>query len=114
MEQFEKELRANFTTISLEDLFEILPKIIAEDLQLAKEVAMETEENRVHLKIVGSIYKALCYEADLQSVRFLGSPLVSAIACAIAKTTGKPVTIQETETNPDTETIEVSYRIIEV
>ena len=114
LEQFEKELRANFTTIGLEDLYEILPKIIAEDLQLAKEVTMETEENLIHLKIVGSIYKALCYEADLQSVRFLGSPLVSAVACALAKTTGKPVTIHETEINPETETIEVSYRIIEV
>ena len=53
VEQFEKELRQNFTTISLEDLYEILSEIIAEDLQLAKEVAMETEDNRVHLKIVG-------------------------------------------------------------
>jgi hypothetical protein len=114
MEQFEKELRQSFTTIDIEDLYEILPKIIAEDLQLAKEVTMETEENLVHLKIVGSIYKALCYEADIQSVRFLGSPLVSAIACAIAKTTGKPVTIQETEINPVTETMDVTYRIIDV
>lgn len=114
VEQFEKELRQNFTTIGLEDLYEILPKIIAEDLQLAKEVAMETEKNLIHLKIVGSIYKALCYEADLQSVRFLGSPLVSAVACAIAKTTGKPVTIQESEINPVTETMDVHYRIIEV
>jgi len=74
---------------------------------------MEAEEDRVQLKIVGSIYKALCYEAGLQSVRFLGSPLVSAIACAIAKTTGKTVTIHEYEINTETEAIYVSYRIIE-
>lgn len=113
LEQFEKELRVNLTNIDLEDLCEIIPKIILEDLQLAREVVMEAEENLVHLKIIGSIYQALYYEADLQSVRFLGSPLESAIACAIAKTTGKTVTIQESKINPDTEAIEVSYRIIE-
>jgi len=113
VEQFEKELRGNLTKIDLEDLCEVLPKIILEDLQLAEEVVMEAEENQVQLTITDSIYKALYYEADLQSVHFLGSPLVSAIACAIAITTGKTVTIQESKMDLDIETIDVSYRIIE-
>lgn len=113
VEQFEKELRTILTKINLEDLCEVLPKTIQEDLQLAKEVDMEAEGNLVHLKITDSIYKALYREADLQSVHFLGSPLESAIACAIAKSTGKPVTIQESRTDPNTDTIEVTYLIRE-
>ena len=114
IEYLEEELMINFTRMDLEDLCELLPKIIPEDLQLAKEVTMEVEGKLVHLNIVGSIYKSLCYEKELPSVHLLGSPLVSAIACAIAKTTGKPVTIQDTVINSDTETIDVTYQIIDV
>jgi len=113
VDQFEKELRVDFTKIDLEELFEILPKIVLEDLQLAKEVVLEAEENQVHLSMMDSIFKDLHYKADLQSVWFLGSPLVSAIACAIAKTTGKIVTIQEYKINQHSDTIEVSYNLIE-
>jgi len=113
VEQFERELRTDLTKIKLEELCEVLPKTIQEDLQLAKEVDMKTEDNQVHLKITDSIYKALYRKADLQSVRFLGSPLESAIACAIAKSTGKPVTIQESNISPDAEAVEVNYRIVE-
>jgi len=114
VEQFEKELRASFTKINLEDLCEILPKIILEDLQLAKDIEMEAEDNQVQLKITDSIYKALYHEADLESVHFLGSPIESAIACAIAKSTGKPVTIQESKIDSETDAIEVTYHIREV
>ena len=114
VEYLEEELMINFTRMSLEDLCELLPKVIPEDLQLAKGMAMEVEGKLVHLNIVGSIYKSLCYEKEIPSVHLLGSPLVSAIACAIAKTTGKPVTIQDTVINSDTETIDVTYQIIDV
>jgi len=113
VEQFEKELRMNLTKIDLKDLCEILPKIILENLQLAKEVAMEIEENQVHLKVTDSLYKIMYNEADLKSIRSIGSPLESAIACAIAKSTGKTVTIQESKIHPDSDTIEVIYRLVE-
>jgi hypothetical protein len=113
VEQFEKELRTSLTKINLEELCEVLPKIILEDLQLAKEVDIKVEGNLVHLKITNSIYKALHREVDLQSVHFLGSPLESAIACAIAQSTGKPVTIQKSMTDPNIDTIEVNYLIRE-
>lgn len=113
VEQFEKELRVNLTNIDLEDLCDILTRIILENLQLAKEVVMGLNENHVHLKITDSVFKALYNETDLQCVHFLGSPLVSAIACAIVKTTGKLVTIQESKINPETDVIEVTYQIIE-
>ena len=114
VEYLEEELRINFTRMGLEDLCELLPKVFPEDLQLAKGMTMVAEGKLVYLNIVGSIYKSLCYDEEVQSVHLLGSPLVSAIACAIAKTTGKPVTIQDTVINSDTETIDATYQIIDV
>ena len=113
VDQFEKELRMKITQIDLKDLCEILPKIILENLQLAKEVAMEIEENQINLKVTDSLYKHLYQEADLKSIHFIGSPLESAIACAIAISTGKTVTIQESKIHPDSDTIEVIYRLVE-
>jgi len=75
---------------------------------------MKPEKNQVHLKIFDSIYKNLySREQNLKSAHFLGCPLVSAIACAIAKTTGKIVTIDKDSLSPDGQTIEVWYRFIE-
>ena len=113
VDQFEQELRISVTTIDLKELCEVLPKTIVEDLQLAREMTMETEENQVHLTVTDSIYKDLYYKSNLESVHLLGSPLVSAIACAIATATGKTVIIQESKIEQDIDTIEVSYRLIE-
>jgi len=114
LSQFEKELRADITKIELNELCESLPQLILENFQLAKEIEMKPKENQVHLKIFDSIYKNLYSEKeDLKSVHFLGCPLVSAIACSIAKTTGKIVTIYKDRVSPDGQTIEVLYRFLE-
>ena len=112
--QFEKELRTDITKLEISDLCESLPKLILENFQLAKEIQMNTENKQIHLKILDSTYKNLySTEKNLKSIHFLGCPLVSAIACAIAKTTGKIVTIHQDKTSLDGQTIEVWYRFIE-
>jgi len=111
--QFEKELRTDITKLELNELNETLRQIILENFQLAKEIEMKTEENQVYLKIIDSTYKKLyTAEQNLKSLHFLGCPLVSAIACAIAKTTGKITTIHKDKTSLDGQTIEVWYRFI--
>jgi hypothetical protein len=112
--QFEKELRTDITKLQLNELCETLPQLILENFQLAREIGMKPEKNQVHLRIFDPIYKGLySREENLESVHFLGSPLVSAIAGAIAKTTGKIVTIHRDKISPDGQTIEVWYRFIE-
>jgi len=109
--QFEKELRKEMTKLELNELCESLPQLILENFQLAKEIEMKTEKNQVHLRIIDSIYKNLySREKNLKSVHFLGCPLVSAIACAIAKATGKIVTLHRDSISLDGQTIEVWYR----
>jgi len=112
--QFENELRTDITKLDLKELCETLPPIILENFQLAKEIEMKPEKNQVQLKIFDSIYTNLYgREQNLKSVHFLGCPLISAITCAIAKTTGKIVTIHQDNVSPDGQTIEAWLRFVE-
>lgn len=112
--QFENELGRDLAKLDLNELCETLPQLILENFQLAEEIEMRTEKDQVNLKIFDSIYKNLySREENLKSVHFLGSPLVSAIACAIAKTAGKIVTLHRDRISPDGQTIEILYRFTE-
>jgi hypothetical protein len=110
----EKELGKDAAKLQLSELCESLPPVISESLQLAKEMEMKTEENQIYLRMLDSTYKNL-YGAygELKSIHFLGCPIVSAVACALAKVTGKMVTIQKDNVSPDGMTIEVWYHVIE-
>lgn len=108
--QLEHELRTDLTKLELTELCETLPPLILTNFPLAKEIIMKPEEKQVYVRILGSIYKNLYSKAKkTESIHYLGSPLGSAIACAIAKTTGKIVTIQKDRVSPDGQTIEIWY-----
>jgi len=105
-------MRTNFSHINLESLYNILPKIV--DLGLAEELEIEMENDVVHVTIVDSIFKSVySRERVLKSVHLIGCPLVSAIACALAKTTGKNIVIVKDDVSPDLKKIEVWYKTIE-
>jgi hypothetical protein len=112
LDQFQTELKLDPTQIDLETLCETLPNLILENFQLAKEIEMKPETDQVNTKISGSIFKSLYLEKGLTSVHSLGCPLVSAIACAVAKTTGKAITINSLKLDQEKDTIEVSYLIM--
>jgi len=111
---FEKELKTEFTQINLERLCSSLPTIIVKNLELAKELEINPENDLIHIKIVDSAYKELySREQGLKSIHSIGCPLTSAIACALAKTTAKLVTIAKDAVSPDLKTIEVWYKTLE-
>jgi len=113
--QFEKELGKDATKLQLTELCEGLPPIIAESLQLARETEMKIENNQIYPKMLDPTYKNLYgAEAGLKSVHFLGCPIASAVACALAKATGKIFLIQKDNVSPNGQTVEVWYRVIEV
>jgi hypothetical protein len=112
LDQIEKLLRSDITKMTLEDLCTTLPQLILENFQLAKDIEMKTENNQIHLKITDSIYKNL-YEEELKTVKILGDPLTSAIACTIAKTTGKQLAIETINITPDAQTLEATYQLVE-
>ena len=114
LEQFERELKKDLAKLKLTNLRETLPPLIVENLGLAKEMEMNIKDNDVYIKIFDSTYKNLyAAEENLKSVHFLGCPLISAIACALAKVSGKTVTMQGIKASADRQTIQVWYRMME-
>ena len=111
---FEKELKTEFTQIDLDTLYNSLPTIIVKNLELATEIEINPEKDLIHVKIIDSVYKDLySKEQDFKSIHPIGCPLTSAIACALAKTTGKLVAIVKDTISPDSKTIEVWYQTLE-
>jgi hypothetical protein len=116
LSQIEEKSNVDFTKMDLNELCTLMPRFILQDLNLAKEMEMEMEpnENQVYLRIFDSLYKNLySVRNKLKSVNLLGCPIVSAVACALAKTSGKTITVQKQQVSPDVLTIEVWYRIVQ-
>jgi hypothetical protein len=112
---FEKELKITFTQINPEQLYNSLPTVIVNNLELAKELEINPENNLIHLKMIDPAYKDLyAKERGFKSIHQIGCPLTSAIACALAKTTGKLVVIVRDKISSDLKTIEVWYQTLEV
>ena len=112
---FEKTLGTSFMKGDLQYLEQNMPKLLIEDLEIAQKVEIKTENSRVHVRMENSIFKNFWKEAiKLPNLwRSLGDPLVSAIACALAKATGKPVIIEKNQVSNEGRTIDIEYRILE-
>jgi len=114
LNKIEQKRKTDLTKIPLSELDETLPDLLNE-LYLTKEIKMATNENDVTLQINGSLYKNLySQEYNLKSINLLGCPLVSAAACAIAKSTGKPTMIQKIKTSPDGKTTTATLKIVQL
>ncbi len=111
--QIERILRTDITRTRLEDLCATLPQLVLENFQFAKEVQMKTENGKVYLNMTGSVYRDLYIKDSLKSVRLLGCPLASAVACAVAKNTGKPIYLYSVESSPNAQKIQIVYALME-
>lgn len=112
--QIEEKLDVDFTKISLNEFCEVLPTFILQDLNLAKEVELKLNGDKVHLKMFDSLYKNLYSSRNnLKSINVIGCPIASAVACALAKNSGRTVTIQKQQMSPDGLVIEVWYRMMQ-
>ncbi len=112
---FEKTLETSFIRIDLQHFQEVIPKLFVEDLEIAKNVEITEEGKKILVKIENSNYQNLTKETEKLSKLYksLGCPLSSAIACALAKVTGKLITVEKQQINEENKTIEIEYRIIE-
>lgn len=110
----EKKSKVNFAKIENAELCKTLPKCILDNYSLAKEIDMSTKEDGVNVKISNSIYSSFYAEKTFgKSIVTLGCPIVSAVACALAKSTAKPVYIKKLVSSPDGSKIEAQFRILQ-
>ena len=97
----------------VEALIEALPKVLVEDLEIAKDVEIEVDQNAVRFKLYDSIYSDFCSEVRETSRRCgLGCPMCSALASILAIATGKVVSYEEDKMSDDHKVTESVYRLI--
>jgi len=112
---FEKELGTSFTKTDLNHLQEKLPKLFIEDMEIVEGIDIKTENNTITIEITNHILKDICEEArKYQKLHeSIGCPLCSALACALAKATGKPITIEREEQSQNGKTTKIRYCMLE-
>lgn len=110
---FEETLGTSFSRVDSKYLEQKLPNLLIEELETAQGVEIETNEDLIHVRIQNMIYKDMCLETAQLSNTSLGCPLCSAIACAIAKATGKPVIIEKEKRSPDGGSTDIEYRLLQ-
>jgi hypothetical protein len=109
---FEEELGKSFTELNLNRLATELPSLL-DRLGITKTALMNVEGRKVTFETGNYIFKDLCLETRnfQRTHETVGCPFSSAIACALAKASGKPLTIEKEETTQDQTIIE--YRMLE-
>jgi len=111
--QIEKQSRISLAPMDPGQICDILSRYVTENFSLAKTMQIERSENEVTLKLSDSMFTNLYYpEKNLISVGLIGCPIVSALACALALSTGRFVTIDKHVLSPNRLNLEVSYRLI--
>jgi hypothetical protein len=110
---FENRLRTSFTETDFSYLQRRLPRLF-EELEITKNLSIHVEGNIVTVEVTNYIFKDLCEETRKLSKTHeaVGCPFSSAIACALAKAAGKPVTIEKEMQNFDGST-RITYRLLE-
>jgi hypothetical protein len=113
---FENELGLSFRKISLTQMQDSIKRLFI-NLKFAEDVQIQIQERTIILEITSSIFNTLCYETRNSQPRThtqVGCILASAFACAFAKASDKPITIQNDTLNPDNKTLIIEYRMEEV
>ena len=111
---FEKSLGTSFTKVELSYLEQNMPKLFTEDLEISQTFQIKTENDKITITLENSIYAKLCKEAQTftRAYSALGCPLSSALACALSKATGKPITITNQDVSKDNKKIKIEFHIL--
>lgn len=110
---FEKKLKKTFAETEFEDLQTQLPKLL-DELRITKNLRIQEEGNLIIVKIRKHIFEDLCLETTRfeRTHKTVGCILSSALACAFAKATGKPLAIEKEEIDSD-RTTTIHYKMLE-
>lgn len=110
---FEKELGTTFNTTDLYFVQRALPKLLVEDMELAETADLQIQNDTVTLELSGSILFETCRETRKlpRTHAQVGCLISSAVACVLAKATGKIVTIQKDEQSSDGKTTRIEYHL---
>jgi len=111
---FEEKLRVRFAEVDLDYLKTRLPRLLIEDLDLVEDLELHEERDTVQIKMKESSYAPLCSQIrrETEAARRFGCPLCSAMAIALARTTHRPLVIEQEEVSKDAKTTVTRYRML--
>jgi hypothetical protein len=113
---FENEIGVSFRKVTLPQMQSVI-KNLFNNLKFAEDVQIQIQNRTVIIEVTGSIFNALCFETEISQPKThsqIGCILASAFACALAKATEKPITIQSDTLNRESKTLTIEYRMEEV
>ena len=100
---FEKEIGVSLTKTSMDFVQEKFPKLLVQDMELARAADLQIQNDKVILELTDNVLQEICQETrNLPRTQSqVGCLLSSAVACVLAKASGKVVTIQKDELSSD-------------
>jgi hypothetical protein len=113
---FEKELGLSFRKITLPQMQGMIKRLF-HNLKFAEDVQVQIKDRTITLEITSSIFNSLCFETNINQPRThkqIGCILASAFACAFAKASDKPITIQKDVLNTETKILKIEYLMEEL
>jgi len=99
---WEKRLKKNFVEVDLNFLLETLPDLISE-LEIAEKLEITVADDKLVFELEKCIYDEGSRDilSSSEVMKSLGSPVISAIACALAKAAANPVIITKEAVTSD-------------
>jgi cell division protein FtsL len=111
---FEQQAGISFNEINLQKLQSILPKVLTEGLEFVETIDIQDKGNIITVELTQSIFERICHETNNRprTHEQVGCLLTSAIACALAKATGKLIIIEKEAYDQQNETKQIEYKIV--
>jgi hypothetical protein len=112
----EKCLGTSFTKVDLNFLIQNLRKVVTENLELVIDFRIKAQNNSVQILFEDAIFSDIgLYGAGKFSkiIELIGCPFSSAVACALAKATGKPTVISQYQRLKGRNGVNVTYQLLE-
>ncbi|MCL1977118.1 MAG: hypothetical protein FWG55_03285 [Candidatus Bathyarchaeota archaeon] len=114
LHQIENQLNIDSSTVPLTELCNILPRYMTEFFSLAKNMDLQIiDDSTARLSMSGILYESLYNPENMpKSVSLLGCPVISAVASALAKSSGKTVIIKEQQFWPNMSGVDVVFNFV--
>lgn len=100
---FEQQIGTSFSKTDLKFIQEKLPRVFVEDMELAQAVDIQVNNNTVRVELKSSVLLDVCIATRSlpRTHSQVGCLLSSALACVLAKVSGKVVTIEKDDFSDD-------------
>lgn len=112
---YEEKIGFSFNLVNPKDMQRLLSKALTEDLEIIEDLEIAVQDRDITIELKGSIFDKDCQEAEKYPLAHaaVGCLLTSSLACALAKASGKPVTIDQDERSDGGKSAKIRFKILE-